>query len=214
MGINVDDGFVYFNEMLYRVMRAQFVTAINLKFNKVMTVSELVTQFKIAEITLREKTNKSMKKADKEKAFFDQLETAPVNLFLTKMFFRSSFKAWRKYMQEQLVRQKWEKEVAKERKVAESLGKEYVEPEPFENKQILEEVEIEREELVELSGSSGEDMDDIDTKSRKSGNTYKMLSEFTKSNKLVESPEVFRMKARMRMTSNSKKFSMAVNEFD
>lgn len=117
-------------------------------------------------------------------------------------------------MQEQLVRQKWEKEVAIERKVAESLGKEYVEPEPFENKQILEEVEIEREEFVLLSGSSGEDMDDGDTKSRKSAGTYKMLSEFTKSQKHVESPEVFRLKARMRMSSNSKKFTMAVNDFD
>lgn len=52
MGINVDDGFIYFNEMLYRIMRAQFVTAKNLKFNKVMTVSELVTQYKLAEQTL------------------------------------------------------------------------------------------------------------------------------------------------------------------
>ena len=24
MGINVEDGFIYFNEMLYRIMRAQF----------------------------------------------------------------------------------------------------------------------------------------------------------------------------------------------
>ena len=38
MGINVDEGFIYFHEMLYRIMRAQFVTAIDLKFNKVMTV--------------------------------------------------------------------------------------------------------------------------------------------------------------------------------
>ena len=43
MGINVDDGFIYFHEMLYRIMRAQFVTRIGLKFNKVMTISELVT---------------------------------------------------------------------------------------------------------------------------------------------------------------------------
>ena len=51
MGINVDDGFIYFNEMLYRIMRAQFVTARNLKFNKVMTISELVTQYKLSELT-------------------------------------------------------------------------------------------------------------------------------------------------------------------
>ena len=40
MGINVDDGFVYFNEMLYRVMRAQYG---KVKFNKVMALNELVT---------------------------------------------------------------------------------------------------------------------------------------------------------------------------
>jgi len=43
MGINVDDGFIYFHEMLYRIMRAQFVTRIGLKFNRVMTINELVT---------------------------------------------------------------------------------------------------------------------------------------------------------------------------
>ena len=46
-----DDGFIFFNEMLYRVMHQQYVTYINLKLNKVMTVQELVTQYKIAEIT-------------------------------------------------------------------------------------------------------------------------------------------------------------------
>ena len=46
-----DDGFIFFNEMLYRVMHHQYVTYINLKLNKVMTVQELVTQYKIAEIT-------------------------------------------------------------------------------------------------------------------------------------------------------------------
>lgn len=38
MGVNVDNGFIYFNEMLYRIMRAQFVTAKGVIFNKVMTV--------------------------------------------------------------------------------------------------------------------------------------------------------------------------------
>ena len=55
MNINVDDGFIYFNEMLYRIMRAQFVTGINLKLNKVMTINELKTQFQLAEIMLKEK---------------------------------------------------------------------------------------------------------------------------------------------------------------
>ena len=41
MGINVDDGFVYFNEMIYRIMRAQFVLSNNMVYNKVMTMNEL-----------------------------------------------------------------------------------------------------------------------------------------------------------------------------
>lgn len=55
MGINVDEGFIYFHEMLYRIMRAQFVTGIGLKLNRVMTVQELVTQFRISELTLKNK---------------------------------------------------------------------------------------------------------------------------------------------------------------
>ena len=43
MGINVDEGFIYFHEMLYRVMRAQFVTKKRLKFSKMMIVKELAT---------------------------------------------------------------------------------------------------------------------------------------------------------------------------
>jgi len=43
MGINMDDGVVYFNEMLYRIMRAQYVTHVGTKMNKVMTIKELVT---------------------------------------------------------------------------------------------------------------------------------------------------------------------------
>ena len=35
MGIQVDDGFIYFNEMLYRVMRAQFG---RVKVNKFMVL--------------------------------------------------------------------------------------------------------------------------------------------------------------------------------
>ena len=71
MGINVDDGFIYFNEMLYRIMRSQFVTAKGMRYNKAMTIQELVTQFKIAEIVLKEKSSRKISKAEREQAFFD-----------------------------------------------------------------------------------------------------------------------------------------------
>ena len=52
IGIQVDDGFIYFNEMLYRIMRAQFG---RVRFNKVMALNELITQYKIMELTLKAK---------------------------------------------------------------------------------------------------------------------------------------------------------------
>ena len=53
MGINVQDGFVYFNEMLYRVMRAQYVTGKNkMKLNSKLMILEIATQYKISELTM------------------------------------------------------------------------------------------------------------------------------------------------------------------
>ena len=48
-----NDGFIYFNEMLYRVMRAQFG---RVKINKFMVLQELVTQFKMLQLTLQAKS--------------------------------------------------------------------------------------------------------------------------------------------------------------
>lgn len=40
MGIRSDDGFVYFNELLYRCMRRQYG---NFKLNRKMQIAELIT---------------------------------------------------------------------------------------------------------------------------------------------------------------------------
>ena len=90
------DGFIYFNEMLYRVMRAQYVSYINLRFNRAMTVEELITQYRIAELTFQSKQEKKLTKKEKEDVFMSQIKSAPVNLFLTRMFYKTSFKAWHK----------------------------------------------------------------------------------------------------------------------
>ena len=91
-----EDGFIFFNEMLYRIMYAQYVTFIGLKLNKVMTVLELVTQYKIAEITYMNKQEKKLSKNETEMVFMKQMEAAPVNIFLTRMFYKQSFNAWYK----------------------------------------------------------------------------------------------------------------------
>lgn len=44
MGIKCDDGYVYFNELLYRCMRRQYGS---FKLNKKMQIHELKTQYKI-----------------------------------------------------------------------------------------------------------------------------------------------------------------------
>ena len=44
MGIKTDNGFIYFNELLYRLMREQYC---KFKLNKRMTLVELTTQFKL-----------------------------------------------------------------------------------------------------------------------------------------------------------------------
>lgn len=44
MGIKSDNGFVYFNELLYRCMRRKYG---NMKIKKKMQIFELRTQYKI-----------------------------------------------------------------------------------------------------------------------------------------------------------------------
>lgn len=127
MGINVDDGFIYFHEMLYRIMRAQFVTRIGLKFNKVMTISELVTQYKIAEITLKNKMLKKVSRNALEEFYFQQNEAMPVNLFLTKMFYKTSFKTWRNVTKKHALKDKWKRKQEQERERCEMMHETFIE---------------------------------------------------------------------------------------
>jgi len=78
-------------------------------------------------------------------AFFSTLEAPPVNLFLTKMFWKTSFKAWRKYTDIYQRRFIWRKKEENEKKQAERLGKDYIERPFLEPEAVLEDVEIERE---------------------------------------------------------------------
>jgi len=52
MGIRSEDGWIYFNELLYRCMRRVYC---NFKLNKKMQIIELRTLFKIARISLEAK---------------------------------------------------------------------------------------------------------------------------------------------------------------
>ena len=50
MGIRCDDGYIYYNELLYRCMRRCYG---NFKLNKRMYIIELKTMFKIMQKTLK-----------------------------------------------------------------------------------------------------------------------------------------------------------------
>ena len=52
MGLKFDEGFIYFHEMLYRVMRAQLVTKA-VSNSRIVMLEELLTQYRIADITLK-----------------------------------------------------------------------------------------------------------------------------------------------------------------
>jgi len=90
MGIRSEDGWIYFNELLYRCLRKVHG---NFKLNKRMQYVELLTQFKISMITINMKVDKN--KADNE-MIFNALTTKgqSVNPFLTQMYFRISFTTW------------------------------------------------------------------------------------------------------------------------
>ena len=49
MGIKCEDGFIYFNELLYRCMRRQYG---NFKLNKRMTFHEITIQFRLLRMRL------------------------------------------------------------------------------------------------------------------------------------------------------------------
>jgi len=51
---------------------------------------------------------------DFESAFFKTFNAKPVNLFLTKMFYRASFTAWRKFVRNIVERNTFDKREAKE----------------------------------------------------------------------------------------------------
>jgi len=54
MGIRTEDGWIFFNELLYRCMRRVYG---NFKLNKKMQIIELKTLFKISIITLKAKSD-------------------------------------------------------------------------------------------------------------------------------------------------------------
>ena len=121
-----------------------------------------------------------------------------MNLFLTKLFYKTSFRTWKGYMENHLRQLKHERTEEEIRKHNERLGKTYV-PKPFPKQEIeIVDIEIERESEMSLSMSDSEIVED--NKSRKTGGSLRAFSEFTKTEKNTDSHQQnFRLKAKMRM---------------
>jgi hypothetical protein len=95
MGIRGDDGWIYFNELLYRCLRRIYG---NFKLNKRMQIKELKTQFVLFQLTMKAK--KEEKLAKNNENVFESLvnKGSSVNPFLTMMYYRISFMTWHNQM--------------------------------------------------------------------------------------------------------------------
>lgn len=90
MGIKVDDGWIYFNELLYRCLKRCYG---NFKLNKRMQLIELNTQFKIYILTMQ---TKNAGQRQRNEDVVDKVVSTgeSVNPFLTTMFYKISFQVW------------------------------------------------------------------------------------------------------------------------
>ena len=97
MGIKSENGFIYFNELLYRLMREQYVTD-KFTLDTKMTIIELTTQFKLYNLTLKAKGG-SMKNNQKGHEFvtFIKAQETSVNPLMTQIFLKISFNMWHHY---------------------------------------------------------------------------------------------------------------------
>ena len=140
-----------------------------------------MTQYRIAEITLKNKMLKKVSRTALEEFYFQQNESMPVNLFLTKMFYKTSFKTWRNMTKKHALFDKWKREQEQEKERCDIMGKPFIETTYIEEPIKMEEIEIEREEFSEWTCETDDELEDNDTRSKKSLHTQKLHSEWTKS---------------------------------
>jgi hypothetical protein len=94
MGIKANNGFVYFNELLYRCMRRKYGA---MKINKKMQIIELKNQIRIFEMG-REMQTDGSKKISKEDIVANIAgKVNGYNPFLAVMNFKISVKTWIKH---------------------------------------------------------------------------------------------------------------------
>lgn len=140
MGIRNENGFIYFNELLYRAMRRKYG---NFKVNKNMQVTELRTQFAIYLKTQRE-IHGGIRQINNEDIFNTIIKKeSGVNPFLTMMNFKISFRTWLRHAN------------IKIKKAAYTLLRQ--EDQYVEEKPVIFEVEIDNEELMSATSEEEEE---------------------------------------------------------
>lgn len=121
MGIKCDDGYVYFNELLYRCMRRQYGS---FKLNRRMQVHELKTQYKIYMLKLQAQ-GLVMYSINPQETFLAKTVGAgkAVNPFLQEMYFHISFTTWLNYARkmQKRVRFQQKQEIKRQKCYAEGL---------------------------------------------------------------------------------------------
>lgn len=93
MAIKSVNGYVYFNELLYRCMRRKYGL---MKINKKMQIFELLTQYRIYLMTLEKLKNREKNLTNEDIKHALVKKENGVNPFLTVMNFRITFRAWSK----------------------------------------------------------------------------------------------------------------------
>lgn len=101
MAIKSVNGYVYFNELLYRCMRRKYG---NMKINKKMQIFELLTQYRIYLMTLEKLRTGQMQVSNEDIKHALVKKENGVNPFLTVMNFRITFRAWSKAARRRIVK--------------------------------------------------------------------------------------------------------------
>ena len=145
MGIRCDDGYVYFNELLYRCMRRKYG---DFRLNRKLQIIELKTQYRIYNITLKQRS--FVQKQEIYEQFFSTMigNGKSSNPFLLQMYFHISFNTWLNYSRQCAKRERHYIKEEKKRVKAVEDNVAFFPTEFEEDQEQLIEVTVEIDEVV------------------------------------------------------------------
>ena len=153
MGIRSEDGFIYFNELLYRCMRRVYG---HFKLNRQMSVFEIGTQFRLLQI--REKMNENQKKGANtdRKLMVHKLTKGQFafNPFMLILFWRITFNKWLNMVRVEMAKREHAQKMEEARREAEEYGLDFHPSEVTTMFNVTPEMHlthIEKEEIVFIS---------------------------------------------------------------